>query len=86
MEALTVFTREAYERETHRNNAELLANNWIRTTKPVQAGGELLVTYGWDFYLSAPRRHASTDLHASTRVPRDLQSGRRPPPNTADES
>lgn len=58
-EALTVFTREAYEKETFRNNAEAIldathANGYfrysIRMIKPIQKGEEILCTYGWDFH------------------------------------
>ena len=54
-EALTVRTRDAYERETHRNNAELLPNsNCIRITKAILKGEEILATYGWDYYKERP--------------------------------
>ena len=58
-EALTVFTWEAYEKETFRNNAEAIldathANGScrysIRMIKPIQKGEEILCTYGWDFH------------------------------------
>ena len=58
-DALTVFTREAYENETYRNNAEATldathANGYfrysIRMVKPIQKGEEILCTYGWNFH------------------------------------
>ena len=58
-DALTVFTREAYENEIFRNNAEATLDvalpdgrfcYSIRMVKPVQKGEEILCTYGWDFH------------------------------------
>ena len=48
--ALTELTRDAYEKETHRNNAELLPTGFIRMIKAVPKGEEILVTYGWEFH------------------------------------
>tara|TARA_B110000046_G_scaffold136327_1_gene142593 strand:+ start:338 stop:598 length:261 start_codon:yes stop_codon:yes gene_type:complete len=66
-DALTVFTREAYERETHRNNAEATLEEAhadghfrysIRMVKPVKRNEEILVTYGWEFYVLGQMSHA----------------------------
>ena len=57
--ALFVFTREAYEKETHRNNAKATLDvahpdgrfrYSIRMVKPILKGEEILCTYGWDFH------------------------------------
>ena len=44
-------TEEAYTRECWRNNAKLMPDGrTIRILRPIQAGEEILVTYGWNFW------------------------------------
>ena len=66
-EAMTAHTREAYQRETHRNNALatlIMAHPdgrfrySIRMVKPIRKGQEILCTYGWDFHERTTLAHA----------------------------
>ena len=81
-DALTVFTREAYEKETHRNNAKATLDvahpdgrfrYSVRMVKPIRKGDEILCSYGWDFHerttLGRPRAcNLGGELMASRNV------------------